>query len=73
MADKLFYVPNDVTQNYLFFRLQLVDETLGHSTEWINLSNSLIVPKVVHKIYFLKSFLCKNLFFAHCLHTGPIL
>ena len=32
MADDLMYIPNDATQNYPFCRLQLVDETFGHST-----------------------------------------
>ena len=33
MADKLMYIPNDVTQKYPFCRLQLVVETLGHSNK----------------------------------------
>ena len=32
MADQLMYIPDDVTQNYPFYRLQLVVETFGHST-----------------------------------------
>ena len=32
VAEKLMYIPNDDTQNYLFCRLQIVVETLGHST-----------------------------------------
>ena len=32
MADNLMYIPNDDTQNYPSCRLQLVDETLGHSS-----------------------------------------
>ena len=32
MADAEMYIPNDDTQNYQFCRLQLVDETFGHST-----------------------------------------
>ncbi len=44
MADKLMYIPNVNTQNYPFFRLQLVDETLGHPTINQHLLN---VPKVV--------------------------
>ena len=32
MTDKLMYIPNDNTQNYLFCRLQLVVETFGHAT-----------------------------------------
>ena len=31
MINKLMYIPNDVTQNYPFCRLQLVVETFGHS------------------------------------------
>ena len=31
MADKLMYLLNDDTQNYPFYRLQLVVETIGHS------------------------------------------
>ena len=30
MADILMYNPKDDTQNYPFYRLQLVVETLGH-------------------------------------------
>ena len=32
MADKLMYIPNDVTQNYPFCRLQLVIDMFGHLT-----------------------------------------
>ena len=32
MADKLIYIPNDETQNYLFCRLKLVVNTFEHST-----------------------------------------
>ena len=35
MADKLIYI-----ENYPFCRLQLVVETLGHSTYWTNQSKS---------------------------------
>ena len=31
IADKLMYMPNDDTQIYPFWRLQLVVETFGHS------------------------------------------
>ena len=32
-ADKLIYIPNDDTQNYPFYKLQLVVvKTFGHST-----------------------------------------
>ena len=30
MADKLFYIPNHDKQNYPFFILKLVVETIGH-------------------------------------------
>ena len=33
MADKLMYIPNHGKQNYPFCVLQLVVETLGHSTK----------------------------------------
>ena len=32
MTEKVMYIPNDETQNYLFFRLKLVVETFKHST-----------------------------------------
>ena len=41
------YISNDNTQNYSFYRLQLVVETFEHSTYWTNQSKSLKVPKVV--------------------------
>ena len=31
--NKLMYIPNDNTQNFIFGRLQLVAETIGHSTK----------------------------------------
>ena len=31
MADKLIYIPNDDTENYPFYSLQTVVETIGHS------------------------------------------
>ena len=45
MADKLMYIPNDDTRNYLFCRLQLVIETFAHSTKWLNNQNSIKVPQ----------------------------
>ena len=36
MADKLMYIPNDDTQNYLFCRLESGVATIGHWTNWIN-------------------------------------
>ena len=38
MADLLMYIPNDVAQNYPFWRLQLVVVTFGHSTKGTNQS-----------------------------------
>ena len=38
MVYKSMYIPYDDTQNYPFCRLQLVVETVGHSTEWIKQS-----------------------------------
>ena len=32
MADKLMYIPNDGTQNYIYFRLQLVVEPTNINT-----------------------------------------
>ena len=31
MANKLIYIPNDDTENYPFYSLQTVVETIGHS------------------------------------------
>ena len=36
MAAKSKYIPHDDTQNYYFYILQFVVETLGHSTYWTN-------------------------------------
>ena len=36
MAYKLMYNPNVDTQNYPFYRLKLVAETIKKSTKWIN-------------------------------------
>ena len=41
------YFPNDDAQKYSFCRLQLVVETFGLSTEWINQTKLEKVPKVV--------------------------
>ena len=41
------YIPKDDTQNYPFWILQLVVETLGHSSNEPTNQNSLKVPKVV--------------------------
>ena len=48
MSDKLMYIPNDDTQNYLYCRLQLVvkkrlDTQLNEPTNQISIK----VPKVV--------------------------
>ena len=45
MTNKLIYIPYDDTQIYLFFGLQLVVETFGHSK--ITNQNPIKVPKVV--------------------------
>ena len=48
MADNLMYIPNDNTHNYPFCILKLVvEETLGHSTQWANQSKFTIDPKVL--------------------------
>ena len=46
MADKFMYISNIDTQNYPFWRLQLVDETYRNSTILTNQSNSLKVFEV---------------------------
>ena len=53
MADKFMYISNIDTQNYLFWRLQLVDETYRNWTILTNQSNSLKVFEVSNdKEYF---------------------
>ena len=47
MADKLMFIPNDDTQNYLFCRFKLVVETFEHSIFLINQSKFTKVSKVV--------------------------
>ena len=47
MADKLMHIPNDDTQNYPFYKLQLLVETFGHSTKWSNQAKFNKVPNVV--------------------------
>ena len=47
MAIQFVFIPNDEKQNYSICRSQLKVETFGHSTSWINQSNSIEVPKVV--------------------------
>ena len=47
-ADKLMFILNDDTQNYLFSRLQLLVETFGHSTNEPTNQNSINVPKAVN-------------------------
>ena len=44
MANKLMYIPNDDTQNYPFYRLQLVVDTKLNEQTY---QNSIKVPKVV--------------------------
>ena len=50
MADKLIYIPNDGTQNYPFGSVNLVAETLEHSTKFPTYQNSIKVAKVVRPI-----------------------
>ena len=38
MADILMFIPNDDTQNSLFYGLQLVVQMFGHLTKWTNQS-----------------------------------
>ena len=45
MADKLLYIHNDYTQNYLFCRLQLVVKNVKTLNEPTN-ENSIKFPKV---------------------------
>ena len=49
MANKLMYIPNDATQNYYFFRLQLVVELKRFDTQLNNATtqSSIKDPKVV--------------------------
>jgi len=41
------YIPNANTQNWPFFKLQLVIETFGHSTNKPTNQNSIKVPQIV--------------------------
>ena len=43
MTNKLMYKPNDDTKKFPFCRLQLVVETIGHSTKLTNQSSSITV------------------------------
>ena len=45
MADLLIYIPNDDSQNYPFFSLQLVVETFGHLTKRTDQSKSNKIPQ----------------------------
>ena len=47
MADKLIYIPNDVTQNYPFCRLQLVVKGSENQLNKPTIKNSMKVPKIV--------------------------
>ena len=47
MAEKLMYIPNANTQNCLFYKLQLVIETFGHSTNKLTIKNSIKVQQIV--------------------------
>ena len=60
MADELIYIANDDTQNYLFYKLQLLDNMF--ETQFYELTNpySMKVPKVIkltNKKAFLKRLL----------------
>ena len=57
IADKLMYIPNDDTQNYLFCRLKLVFKHLN--TQLIETTNQK-VPKVIKSRN-------KKVISAHCL------
>ena len=47
MAKKLMYIPNANTQNCPFYKLQLVIETFGHSTNTPTNQNSIKVQQIV--------------------------
>ena len=47
MAEKLMYIPNANTQNCPFYKLQLVIETFGHSTNKLTIKNSIKVQQIV--------------------------
>ena len=47
MADKLMYIPNYDTQNYLNFRLKLVVGMFKYFTKWTNQSKFDKSPQVV--------------------------
>ena len=47
MADRLMYIPNDDTQIFPFWRLQLVVEIFGHTTQKPANQISIEVLKVV--------------------------
>ena len=49
MDDKLIYIPNNDTQNYLFCRLQLMVEMFEHWTNEQTNQNSLESPKLFSK------------------------
>ena len=47
MAEKLMYIPNANTQNFLFYKLLLVIETFGHSTNKLTNQNLIKVQQIV--------------------------
>ena len=47
MADELMYIHNNYAQNSLFYKLQLVIETFGHSTNKPTNQNSIKVPQII--------------------------
>ena len=49
MYDKLIYIPNDDTQNYPFYRLQLMVEKLDTQLNELTNQNSLKVPNEIDR------------------------
>ena len=47
MVEKFMHIPNDNIDLYPFYRLQLVIETFGHSTDKPTNQNSIKVPQIV--------------------------
>ena len=46
------YIPNEDTQSYPFYRLQLVVETFGHILSYIlSLTDNLLIHKSLYKHY----------------------
>ena len=51
MADKLMYIPNYDTQNYLLCKLQLVVETFGNSIKWTLKSQRLLSQRIINRYF----------------------